>query len=215
MFLGQLFSTMEWNRLLSVLQHLEAFEAENAHGSIHDFANWLAIKTRPETKQAEARTSVEGSIAEGVGKLYFYARHYFKKGFADGPLNTIQEFTFLATLAQTGKMTKTQLIHENLVEVPSGIEVIKRLIKAGFIHEEENLQDKRSKLLSVTPEGMAATIKAFGQIEPIAQLVSGPLSEEEKIELNRLIHKLDCFHKKMWDENNKASLTELMKEVYN
>lgn len=206
---------MEWSRLKTVLEQLEVFEQTNATGSVHEFANWLAAATQPAATAQPNNPTVEGSIAQGVGKLYFYARHYFKKGFVNGPLNTIQEFTFMATLVQTGKMTKSQLIHENLVEVPSGIEVIKRLLKAGFIHEEENLKDKRSKLLSLTQSGMAAILVAFEQIAPIAQLVSGPLSLEEKMELNRLINKLDCFHKKMWDENNKASLPELMKEVPN
>ena len=94
-------------------------------------------------------------IAQYLTKVYRYFRLYIKKAFETAPLLTFEDFISLIYLAEKGRMTKTNLIESTVNEKTSGMLVIKRLLDRGFVEQTDNADDKRSRYITLTTEGMA------------------------------------------------------------
>jgi MarR family transcriptional regulator, lower aerobic nicotinate degradation pathway regulator len=137
-------------------------------------------------------------IVQYLTYLNRYARLYSKKALKDSPFNTIDEFSYLATLFEHRKLTKTDLIEKNIHEKPVGTEVIRRLIAKGMINEQNNENDKRSQFLVLTPIGEKALFDAFSKMDPVATLIIGNLSEKEKMQLHYVTKKLHHYHNEIF-----------------
>jgi DNA-binding MarR family transcriptional regulator len=148
-----------------------------------------------------------------ISYLYRYAKHYTKKALDITPLSTMDEFTFLATLLYQGSLTKTELIQQHLLEVTSGIEIIKRLMKAGLITDYPDPHDRRSKRVKITDKGRKVLEGVMKQMDRVAQLVSGDLSSEELGQLLPLLHKLNDFHALIHMQDRKSKLA-VIEEKY-
>ena len=98
-------------------------------------------------------------------------------------------------------MTKTELIKKNLQDKPVGMQIINRLIGQGWIQQHDSSEDKRSKIISITTKGIEALEDIMEKIRQASQIVTGNLSETEKMELIKLLQKLDRFHQDIYDKN--------------
>jgi DNA-binding MarR family transcriptional regulator len=65
-------------------------------------------------------------------------------------------------------------------EKPTGLEVIKRLIKHGLLNERNDENDKRSKRVFLTDKGQALFYATVEQLNKVALIVSGDLTKDEK-----------------------------------
>jgi DNA-binding MarR family transcriptional regulator len=79
------------------------------------------------------------------------------------------------------------------------MEIIKRLIKLGLIEQEDNLEDKRSKNIFLTPYGIESMEAIQGNMWALTETINGNLSNAETQQLNTLLAKLNLFH----EENSK------------
>ncbi|MGD9994351.1 MAG: MarR family winged helix-turn-helix transcriptional regulator [Salinivirgaceae bacterium] len=213
---------MKYQLLIELIQHLEKFELIQDQGNknINAFAQWLAYETQG-TKTASNRKSTENNepiyrqpvnalISILIGRMGKYARIYTKKILSKTNLSGLDDYSFMATLMFHERMTKSELIHYNLLDsVTSGADIIKRLINNGFIREEENPNDKRSKSVSITPTGRAMMIEVFKEMHLASEIVTGKLSETEKNTLVELLSKLDAFHKDIFENDRKLALNAI------
>jgi len=206
-----------------LLHHLEAYEASapSAH-SLPDFLAWVQRRTvgqgagpamsEPEIRQA---SHAEGNIMLTIliTYLYRYAKHYGKKALADSSLSTLDEFSFLATLRFRGDLTKSELIHLHLLELTSGIEILKRLEKKGFVEVFPDPADRRSRRVRISYAGAAALDAIMPQMNQVARIVSGNLGPEGLTRLMPLLHQLNAFHSVIHQEDRQSEL-ETITEKY-
>lgn len=93
------------------------------------------------------------------------------------------------------------------------MQIINRLIHLGWIEQRESTTDKRSKVISITQKGLTALENQMNKIRTATTVVTGNLSENEKMELIRLLHKLDDFHQQIYEKNKKTE--QLLDEALN
>ena len=74
---------------------------------------------------------------------------------SSSPFATFMDYQYLYILKEHGGMSKSELIAANFMEISSGIEVIKRLLKKDWINESPHPRDQRAKLIGLTAEGAA------------------------------------------------------------
>jgi len=98
-------------------------------------------------------------------------------------------------------MTKMELIKRNIHEKPVGMAIINRLLKQGWVSQEESELDKRSKVIYITETGLLALEQQMGRIRHATRIVSGDLTNEEKMILINLLTKLSDFHQVIYDKN--------------
>lgn len=109
-------------------------------------------------------------------------------------------------------MTKIELIKRNIQDKSSGILIINRLINQGWIEQSDSKEDKRSKVLNITQAGKLALESQMEKIRNATKIVSGNLDYPEKIELIRILDKLDKFHQPIFARNIESP--KLIETVY-
>lgn len=116
---------------------------------------------------------IEPAITMYITFMYKYALFYSRKFFKHSVIYSIDDFGVLASLLPSKKSTKADVIRECIAEKSSGNEVLKRLLRQQLIKETNNPNDKRSKLLEITPDGLNAMNAVWDKIEKMASLVTG------------------------------------------
>jgi MarR family transcriptional regulator, lower aerobic nicotinate degradation pathway regulator len=156
--------------------------------------------------------TVDSEIGALLTFVYRYVRSYARLGLEDSPLTTFDDFTYLATLFghEPTPLTKSALTEHNIQEKATGIEVIRRLLRQGFIVEEAHPTDKRAKNLRLTPSGRAVLFTSFERMSQVAKLSAAPLSHDEKHTFLRLLRKLDHFHHPLFAASRADSIETLV-----
>lgn len=201
-----------YSHLKSLIDWAEKYENQLSEGQEwddKDFATWLAIEINTNKIDGKALPSKpQNSLAMPVYFLYKYTLFYSRKVFKDSQIYSLDDFSFLASLLPDKKLKKADVIRKNIAEKSSGNEVLKRLIKKKLIKETNNPEDKRSKLLEITPEGFKEINAVRTQIYKMGALVDGNLSEEEKSIMHTILSKLHKFHNPLFEANDELALNE-------
>jgi len=177
---------MNYNLAKDVIQLLEQFDHENSNSQYS--SNILVHMNR-------------------------YAKTYSKSAMAGSEFSTQEEFIYLINLKAFGEMTKTELIKKNIQDKPVGILIINRLIKNGWVKQTDSKTDKRTKVISITDQGIQALEKQMQNIRLASKIVCGNLTEDEKYELIALLNKLEHFHNPIFIRN--IDNEQLLETVYN
>ncbi|MEQ8924689.1 MAG: MarR family winged helix-turn-helix transcriptional regulator [Fulvivirga sp.] len=163
--------------------------------------------SKPNSKSYNTETDDLGILLVLLNR---YAKEYVKKALKDTPLSTADEFPFLISLLGTNSHTKTELINKMVLTKTSGTEVIKRLLKKGFIEEFEDANDKRSIRVKLTEEGKLLTLGMLPKMQMVSEIIKGGLSSTELTTLNYLLRKLEKHHKNIYEESGDVELKELL-----
>ena len=111
-------------------------------------------------------------------------------------------------------MTKMELIRKNVQEKPAGILIINRLIKQGWVEQEDSAIDRRTKVLTITEAGLQALEMQMDKIRTATRIVTGNLTYNEKMDLIRILDKLEQFHLPIFSKNidNNKLIDTVLKE---
>ena len=108
-----------------------------------------------------------------------------------------------------------ELIKRNIHDKPLGMQIINRLIHQGWVEQKNSEKDKRSKVISITAEGLRVLEDQMHKIRQASQIVTGDLTHKEKMELIRLLQKLAHFHQSIFNQNiDVADLLNSVSENY-
>lgn len=213
--------------LLDLLDYLELYVSDNERDgrklSTVDFIGFLNKNIEIASLKQDAISggkddfltdqSVENKISTDisilVSLLFRYAKTYIKKALKGTQINTADEFSFLITLLTYDSLSKQELINIQVMEKTSGIEIINRLIKKGYICQFADETDKRSKRIRITDSGRRELISILPQMNLVAKIIVGKLSKEEQHTLVYLLRKLDDYHNDIFLNQKQAGLEEL------
>ena len=174
--------------------------------SVEGFKDWISSTTKTNSIELdwegkENGRSVDSVINTLIVHLNRYAKSYSKSAIFGSNFSTQEDFTYLINLKAFGEMSKMDLIKKNVHEKPVGMQIINRLINQGWIEQRNSKTDKRSKVISISETGLQALGNQMDKIRQATSIVTGNLSQNEKMELIRLLNKLDDFHQPIYDRN--------------
>jgi DNA-binding MarR family transcriptional regulator len=202
---------MNYNLLKDILDLVQQFEIESKNSTYFDstvdgFKNWISLSQKEHTLETnwvgkENGRSADSIINTLIVHLNRYAKSYSKSAIFGSDFSTQEDFIYLINLKSFGEMSKMDLIKKNVHEKPVGMQIINRLIAHQWIDQRDSDTDKRSKLISISEKGLTALEGQMDKIRQASSIVTGNLSENEKIELIRLLSKLDDFHQPIYDKN--------------
>lgn len=205
---------MNYSLLKDVLDLVEEFENSsnsNFSSDINGFKEWIISSQHkellPENFSYEGKEngrSLDSVISTLLVHLGRYAKMYSKSAIYDSIFSTQDEFIFLITLKTFGAMSKMDLIKRNIHDKPGGMQIISRLLKNELIIQEDDVMDKRSKIISITSKGLMCLEDKMDNIRQATKIVSGNLTEQEKIKLVYLLNKLEDFHLPIYAKNMDA-----------
>lgn len=217
---------MNYELIKDVLDLVQDFEKENTKdkaytNDVEGFKKWIAgafhealPKEEPYWEGKEKGRSPESVINTLIVHMNRYAKSYSKSAIYDSEFSTQEDFIYLINLKAFGAMTKMELIKKNIQEKPVGMQIINRLIENGWVDQTNSKIDKRSKVIEINKKGLAALEKQMDKIRQATNIVTGDLDHEEKMELIRLLNKLNDFHHPIYCENiDAANLLEVLKKI--
>jgi len=107
-----------------------------------------------------------------------------------------------------------ELIKTHYMETPTGIEVIKRLLRKGFIEEFDDPDDKRSKRVRITEMGKHEYHKTLLPLRKVIELMAGPMQDREKIQLVSLLNELNGHHVAQHQQAKTMTLDQLLEKLH-
>jgi DNA-binding MarR family transcriptional regulator len=185
--------------LTELIKLLESFENEKAHEAkdVKEFAIWLGHHVFESHNALESKQKESDIDMELTFLLIMQSKHYktyCKEAFENTKINSPDEYSFLYHLSLVDSFRKMELIHIHLLEAPSGIEVIKRLLKKGFIEEFDDKNDKRAKRIKLTKKGRQETEKLHPQMTSVYSKMAAEMSLKEKIQAISFLRALNNYH---------------------
>ncbi|WP_317125668.1 MarR family winged helix-turn-helix transcriptional regulator [Sinomicrobium pectinilyticum] len=204
---------MNYTLLRDVISLVEDYEKSAdypAYGpGVEGFKKWICHREQsvllqdnePYWEGKENGRGPDSVINTLLVHLNRYAKTYSKAAIHDSEFSTQEEFIYLINLKAFGPMTKMQLIKKNIHDKSAGIKIIHRLLEHEWIEQKTSSEDKRSKIIYLTVKGSETLEKQMLKIRKATQIVTGNLTSHEKMELIRLLDKLDRFHRPIYSEN--------------
>lgn len=202
---------MNYGLIKDVLDLVQEFDSQNEGSksyetSVDGFKDWISSTTKTISTELDWEGKENGRSAESVINtlivhLNRYAKSYSKSAIFGSNFSTQEDFTYLINLKAFGEMSKMDLIKKNVHEKPTGMQIINRLINQGWIEQRKSKTDKRSKVISISETGLQALGNQMDKIRQATSIVTGNLSQNEKMELIRLLNKLDNFHQQIYNKN--------------
>lgn len=217
---------MNYNLLKDTIDLLEKFEKEkNENEGYSDDStgfqrfivdNYKGIPvTDPHWEGKENGRNPESVINTLIVQMNRFAKTYSKSAIHESDFSTQEDFIYLINLKVFGPMIKMELIKRNIHDKPFGMQIINRLIQQQWVDQRESKLDKRSKLVSITEEGLRVLDNQMDKIRQASQIVAGDLTRSEKMVLIQLLQKLEKFHQPIYDQNiDVADLLTFVVENY-
>ncbi|WP_432713192.1 MarR family winged helix-turn-helix transcriptional regulator [Pedobacter sp.] len=196
---------MYYDLVKELVTLVSIYEKETEHDSqdVHLFGQWLndyqrkngqATIAEPEWEGKAKGRSAESVINTSLVHLYRYAKLQAKTAIANTAFSTPDDFIYLISLVSFGSMTKTALIKLNVHEKSAGIQIVNRLINSGLVEQSATDSDKRNRMIHITEKGALLLKESMDNIKKASMNVTEPLSYPEKMDLIRLLQKLENFH---------------------
>ena len=202
---------MNYRLVKDVIDLVEQFDTQNEGSksyetSVEGFKDWISSTTKTISFELDWEGKENGRSAESVINTLIvhmnrYAKSYSKSAIVGSDFSTQEDFIYLINLKAFGEMSKMDLIKKNVHEKPVGMQIINRLINQGWIEQRNSKTDKRSKVISISETGLQALGNQMDKIRQATSIVTGNLSQNEKMELIRLLNKLDDFHQPIYARN--------------
>lgn len=194
-----------YDLITEVISLIQIYEQESDQHSEDgsSFAQWMNEHYKKKGNQTILEPTWEGKsngrsadsvINTSLVHLYRYARLNAKAAIVNTSFATPDEFIYLISLVSLGSMTKTALIKLNVHEKSAGMQIVNRLINNGLVEQEALDSDKRNRMIHITSKGTQILNESMQNIKKASRDVTEPLSHVEKMDLIRLLNKLEDFH---------------------
>ena len=103
----------------------------------------------------------------------------------------MDEFSFLTSIHILNQPTKSEVYEATITELATGQQMMRRLIKSGFVEEIVDEKDKRKKRLILTEKGKQTQQLAFKKIVQECNLKFEGLDINSKQTLLTILKQLD------------------------
>ena len=100
------------------------------------------------------------------------------------------EFTFLVRIRLKNKTTQKELVELFKVSEGYTAKILRKFEDNGYISRIEDPENRRQKIVELTPEGLKKTDELIGLIDRWERKVTSKLSDDEIKTVKRLLFKL-------------------------
>jgi len=220
-----------YSEIKKLIDLWEEYEQDTEKRSIHHFAEWILVQDKksyntsqqrkipsapllfPEYAKYLQNQSQKSKILDIIARISRFHDFYFRKFLNDLPINTRLEYHFLYSVDVLGQVRKTDVIHLQLVEFTTGMDIIKRLINQGFLEELPNASDKRTRLLAITENGKTLLKNATKKINEEIEMFLSSIDENKWKKIIPVLEEIHDFHNEVYLKYNDKTDAELINLV--
>lgn len=215
----------ETEKILQLLNYWQEY-ISNHSPDVHAFACWLIDQKEKEAEKTHkseggeydspsrhyilAKYSLDDQITMLWGRLIRYTHLWSKKALQGLSIHSLEEYGLLKSVELLKSARKSDLVRYSLLENTTCFEMIKRLIRAGYLVESVDEEDKRSRRVALTSQGKDSIREADQRMKQLSMLLAGDLEEAQKSDLLQLLRQLNLFHENLYHSDRKSSLDEML-----
>ncbi|MGB8931745.1 MAG: MarR family transcriptional regulator [Anaeromyxobacteraceae bacterium] len=107
-------------------------------------------------------------------------------GWGVGP----RQLSVLRELRQTGPLSQVELARSTATDPAGMMRTIDALEERGWVRRTSKAEDRRCKIVSLTPQGQRAVLELDATYAPLAALASASLTSAERLQFIALTGKL-------------------------
>lgn len=206
--------------LIALVNQWAAYEQQQASPSLRDFCLWYLTNqplALPDQADIFDETPINGLLGKLMGRVSQYDHLYTKKALSELGFSNVDDMMYMHMIHYLKEPRKAELINSMLSEFPSGIEIIRRLLRQSLIDELPDETDKRSRRVRLTETGQRLLLASYALLHQAGEMMYDRLSEPEKLLLAHLLGRLDDFHvshhKRVRAEPFSGAYARLMNEL--
>lgn len=200
---------MTGEKMIELLQFYQEYYKETGANDLADFSIWLNRRLHAHSLKATQTGDDNRMIVWLTHRLSKLFRWYAKDTLKANGLTSMDEYFFLISINRLGNPSKTEVYADNITELNTGTQMMKRLIDAGLIEEFTDKDDKRVRRVKLTSKGKKTRENFFQQTIPDLKLKMGNLSETEKKEAIRVLAYLEKFHSNIYFNDGHMSYEDI------
>jgi DNA-binding MarR family transcriptional regulator len=191
------------------------FKKVYADGTIEEFHRFELAKRdngalASEHIKGKDPQSTDNRFMKVIARLHLSYNVYLRIALKDTPLAAIEKFAFLAALNVIGESSKTQVINYAMMEMSTGSDILKRLMKDQFISQRNDPDDKRSKLIKITEKGLQVLQQCFERTAMIRSILLRDLTEDEEKICVQILYPIQEKHAKLAVESKNKTIEEIL-----
>jgi hypothetical protein len=207
------------NQTVELVKLWGAFEEKYPDGSIEDFCRYYLISQREGQNPAFTLggvipKSIDGVLLKTIGRIARLNATYAYVALKGTGVDQLEEFGILLSVQQRQNPRKTEVIYSNIQELSGGTVMVNRLISKGLLAESADVEDKRSKRITLTPAGEKAIGQCKERIGKLAKMMLLDLDEEDKKLCIQLLKGVEVKYTALWDKKQRGKAFEdIFKEI--
>ncbi len=183
----------------TLIQWFETYAEENTDSEIelNSFIIWLNSKLFADEHANRNEHDHDDLDMELTFLLALQNRHYktyAKNALLESDLSSPEGFSFLYHLYLVDSYRKMELIKMHHLEPPSGIEVLKRLLKRNFIEEFDDPDDGRAKRIRITESGRHKIQEILPKMKQVFSSMTAEMSLNEKLHVVSFLQQMNDYH---------------------
>ena len=187
------------NTIAELINWLELYTEQNAAEDVNlnSFIVWLNSKLFAHENEAHSKHDTDSLDMELTFLLVIQQRHYkayAKAALGESELSSPEGFSFLYHLSLADSYRKMELIKMHLIEPPSGIEILKRLLKKQFIEEFDDPDDKRATRIRITETGKKEIQEVLPKMKDVFSSMTADMSLNEKLHVVSFLKQMNDYH---------------------
>ncbi len=206
------------NQTVLLVNEWAAFEEKHPEADLADFCRYYLTQQRASSEKGELVGGIQPpqpdllliKIIDRIARLY---RFYAEAAIAESGVRHFEEFLFLNAIAHLRQPRKTEVITHTLNELSSGLLIIDRLKKYGYVLETDDPTDKRSRRLTLTPVGTEVLHRCYGRTAQLGALFFGGMAEQDILLSIQLLKMLEIRFSKEWPQHKGRAFEAIRKEL--
>ncbi|MCT3651559.1 winged helix DNA-binding protein [Elizabethkingia anophelis] len=204
------------NKTAEIVNRWAAFEAEHPKASIHDFFRYELIREREEQKNVKFLGGVippepNQILPKIMDRITKISMVYITDLLKSIDIGTFDEFLYLNNIQHLEKPRKIDVINNNFNELSSGLLILERLKKKGLLTENADPNDKRSKLLALTPKGLKKLKACYELLGKVNQVIFRDMQEDDILLCIQLLKPIETKFSSLTITDKKLSFDEVYK----
>lgn len=218
-----------FQKISELLQLFEAY-TQQGRDDLAGFAAWLTEQVQGEAStvfsafesdiqnyygDASSEDALNATTIMFWSQLDRYRQLMYKKVVQPIGLNNIDEFNLLFYIDLNKNPSKKDYVQQAILEPTTAFEMIKRLVKKGYIEECDHPEDKRSKRMMLTAQGHAAVETVKAGFHSLNLLLLHPLTTSEKQHLLQTFRLLAIHYPQLFELLATHSLEKVTAAILN
>lgn len=203
------------SELVKLISAWEEYTGKHTSVSATEFCmHFLAKESNNQLFSGITPTDLDTVFAKLIGRLAAMQTAYSKMALQDIPGFELEWFYFLNSIYHLMEVKKTQVIQYNFTEQTTGIDMLNKLKKLGYITERTDPDDKRAKLVSITKEGEKVLARVYQLLYKPTLLMYHGIDHKDKQVVINILKDTEYKHQELFSNSRNKSIDELLVEVW-